>query len=67
MNGHFQREYREREKLTQAELANEVSVSENYIYMIEAGVRTPSVDTAKKIATRLGFDWTQYYQEGESA
>jgi DNA-binding XRE family transcriptional regulator len=45
---------REKMKLTQAELAVLVGVSESYIYKIESGKREPSVPTARKIGEVFG-------------
>ena len=56
-------EQRKEKGFTQDSLAKEVGVAENYIYMIEKGERTPSVTTAKKIATVLDFDWQLFYEE----
>lgn len=49
--------------MSQAELAREVRVSQNSISRIERGTRRPKVETAKKIAHVLNFDWTDFYKE----
>lgn len=36
-----------------------------YFY-IENRNRNPSVETAKKIAAVLGFDWTRFYEDEET-
>lgn len=41
-----------------AELAN---ISQPSYCNIEKGERNPTVETAKKIAEALGFDWTRFY------
>ena len=43
-----------------AELAN---ISQPSYCNIEKGERNPTVETAKKIAEALGFDWTMFYDE----
>ena len=58
---------REISGLTQKQLANKVSVSEQFIYLIEAGERRPSVNTAKKIAKELGFEWSLFYEDAAEA
>lgn len=45
--------YRKVSRITQKELADKVGVTKDYIYMIEKGVRNPSIMVAKKIATIL--------------
>lgn len=49
--------------MSQAELARAVRVSQNSISRIERGTRRPKVETAKKIAHVLNFDWTDFYKE----
>ena len=56
---------RAEKKLSQSALANEIGVTEQYIYYIEAGERRPSVENAKKIANVLGFDWTLFFPDSE--
>ena len=52
--------------LTQAELADVLAVSEHYVYLIEAGLRKPSVSLAKRIGEVLHLDWTLFYEENAS-
>lgn len=40
-------------------------ISESFYCMIENGERRPSVETAKKIAAVLGFDWTMFFPDKE--
>ena len=55
-----------RGKRSQAEVAAECGVSQQFYSAIELGERRPSVEVAKKIAAVLGFEWTLFYQdEGE--
>ena len=49
--------------LSQTELAHAVKVSQYSISRIERGIRRPKVETAKKIAHVLDFDWTDFYKE----
>ena len=57
------KERRLKQLISQQELAKEIDVSSNYYSMIETGKRRPSVETAKKIAKVLNFDWTEFYKE----
>ena len=50
-------------KMTQVEVARIAEVTQPSYANIEAGRRTPSVPTAKKIAAALGFDWQRFYDE----
>ena len=52
-----------RGNITQKDIAQQCSISQNYYSWIEIGERTPSVETAKKIAKVLGFDWTRFYED----
>lgn len=60
-------EYRKKAEMSQEVLAEKACISQNFYSAIETGARNPSVDTAKKIADALGFDWTRFYedQQGE--
>lgn len=57
---------RKDKNLTQCEVAASAGISSNYYSWIETGERGNPlpVDTAKKIAEALAFDWTKFY-EGE--
>lgn len=48
---------------THDDVAIEVKVSRQYYGMIESGIRNPSVDLAKRIASILNFDWTLFFEE----
>lgn len=52
---------------SQQEVANLCGITQQFYSWIETGERTPSVETAKRIAKNLGFDWTLFYQDEESA
>lgn len=49
--------------LTQKELAELSKIKRTTITEIENGKANPSVETAKAIASVLGFDWTRFYEE----
>lgn len=48
---------------SQNELAKAIHMSRPLITTIESGERTPSVETAKKIAHALDFDWTIFFEQ----
>ena len=54
---------RKEKKLTQAELAQELNVSQRMVAACEAGERRPSVDLARRISSLLGMEWTEFFQE----
>ena len=54
---------REELKFSQGKLAELCGISQSYISAIETGERNVPVHTAKKIATVLCFDWTEFYNE----
>ena len=56
-------EKRKAKKLTQAELAQLVGVSQRAIAAYELRERTPSVPTAKRLGEELGFPWAEIYEE----
>ena len=56
---------RKLKKLTQAELAQTVGVSQRTIAAIEGGTRRPSPDLAQKLGKELGFEWTRFYEDEE--
>ena len=53
--------------LTQAQLANEIGISQQGYGAIENGIRGVRVPLAKKIAAVLGFDWQRFYDEPDEA
>lgn len=57
------KEKRLEKNLTQEALAMKANVSRTMISKIESGQANPSVDTAKRIATILGFNWTKIFDE----
>jgi transcriptional regulator with XRE-family HTH domain len=59
------REARRNKGLSQKEIAKQAGISQQGYSFIESGTRTPSVPTAKRIASALGFDWQRFYEEAE--
>ncbi len=54
---------RKEKKLTQAELAQILGVSQRMVAACEAGERRPSPGLAQKIGAELGIPWTEFYEE----
>ena len=54
---------REDKGLNQKEVSDAAGISQPAYSNIENGERNPSVDTAKKIAAVLGFEWTRFYDD----
>ena len=54
---------REQKGITQAQIALTVGISQQMCSFIENGERGPSPETAKAIATELGFDWTRFFED----
>lgn len=54
---------REKHRMTQENVAEKSGISRVYYTRIENGDYNVPVDTAKKIAEALGFDWTRFYEE----
>ena len=54
-------EERKKKDLTYTDVASKAGVTGIHIYNIETGKANPSIDTAKKIAKVLDFDWTRFY------
>ena len=53
---------RKEKGLRQFDVAQYCGVSVQYIWMIENGERKPSVKVAKRIASVLDFDWTEFFK-----
>ena len=53
-------------KLSQVDVANKVGITRVSYARIEIDERSPSVETAKKIANVLDFDWTRFYEDEET-
>ena len=55
-----------RKGYTQTQIAEAVGITQQMYSFIELGVRRPSVEVAKKIASVMGFNWTRFFEdEGE--
>ena len=54
---------RKEKKLTQAELAQILGVSQRMVAACESGERRPSPELAQRIGTELGFSWTDFFSE----
>ena len=52
---------------SQSKVAKEIGIAQSTYASIETGYRTPSVETAKKIADVLGFPWTRFFENVEEA
>lgn len=60
------KELRKDKNLSQQQVADSSKISRAAYSNIENGVRKPSVDTAKKIADVLDFDWTEFYKNSQA-
>lgn len=49
--------------LSEAETARRAGIAQPFYHNIEMGIKNPSVDTAKKIAAVLNFDWTLFFPD----
>lgn len=58
---------RQKKNLTMKQVADAAGVSESLCCLIENGKRTPSVQTAKKIASVLDFDWTEFFAKEDAS
>jgi transcriptional regulator with XRE-family HTH domain len=57
---------RKGKKMTQAELAQVLDVSQRMVAACELGERTPSPALAQKIGAELGMPWTMFFEEGQA-
>lgn len=57
------KEIRDNKRMSQQTIADAAGVYQGYYSMIERGERRPSVETAKKIAEALDFDWTRFFED----
>lgn len=60
------KEKRNKKGISQGCVAEKIGITRVSYSRIENGERNPSVETAKKIADVLGFDWTQFYEDEET-
>ena len=54
---------RKEKKMTQAELAQVLGISQRMVAACEAGERRPSPDLAQRIGAELGMPWTEFFEE----
>ena len=54
---------RKEKKLTQAELAQNLGVSQRMIAACELGERRPSPELAQRIGAELGIEWTDFFKD----
>lgn len=54
---------RNRRGKTQYNVAELSGISRSYYTKIELGIKTPTVDVAKKIAKTLEFEWSIFFDE----
>lgn len=52
---------REEKGATQGAIAAAAGISQPSYYEIEKGISNPKPETAIKIGTALGFDWTRFF------
>lgn len=60
------KEERNRKGVSQKSIAETIGIARVSYARIENGERNPSVETAKKIADVLGFEWTRFYEDEET-
>lgn len=54
---------RKEKKMTQAELAQNLGVSQRMVAACESGERRPSPGLAQRIDAVLGLSWTEFFEE----
>ena len=47
---------------SQYKVAEEIGIAQSTYASIETGSRRPSVDMAQRVAEKMGFDWTRFYE-----
>lgn len=57
--------HREKKKLSRAALAEMSGLHQTYVGLLERGERSPNLDTAKAIASALGFSLGKLITEAE--
>lgn len=50
-------------KKTEKQVADAANIAQPFYHCIEAGMKNPSPQTAKRIAGVLDFDWTRFYED----
>lgn len=59
------RSIRIKKGMSQKEIAEMVGIAQPSYWKIECGQCNPSVDTAKRIASVLNFDWTKFFDDSD--
>ena len=59
------KKHREKRKLSRAALAEMSGLHQTYVGLLERGERSPNLDTAKAIASALGFSLGKLIAEAE--
>ena len=59
-------EIRQKNDLTQEQVATMCGISRQYYSFVERGERNVPVPTAKKIAAVLGFSWDKFFEDEPS-
>ena len=54
---------REKQGLTHQEVADGNNIERAYYTQIELGKRNPSVSVAKRIAAKMEFNWTLFFED----
>lgn len=54
---------RHNKSMTQSQVAENAGISRAYYSEIENNIKNPSVETAKRIADILNFNWTFFFTE----
>ena len=54
--------FREQDELTQAQLAEKTGLSDNFIGLIERGIKHPTLETLDKIAKALEVQLGEFFQ-----
>lgn len=60
---HWLKTIRMKKCKTQYEVAELSGISRSYYTNVELGIKTPTVDVAKKIAKTLDFEWSIFFKE----
>ncbi len=58
---------RKQRGMTQKSVAEQAGIRQNSYCNIEKGKRGVSVETAKRIAAVLGFEWTRFYEDANES
>ena len=62
---HWLKNIRIEKGMTQKFVAEGVGITQPSYHQIESGENNPTIETAKKIAAVLGFDWTMFFPDKE--